>query len=189
MAKKRVKKGKHIIFKVWIDDQNSVSSMRFFFNAPSKSSHSGRAKILMNFIEFHWISLHFWWHFTKIWPARSRLYQRIFEFSLRDRRESAFISQFLQERRQTSKEKREKNRNESHDFLMRLLIVKVNKLVWIITRRNWLVSKIALEDHQVGFFCVTGPIFSLVGGALGYHSSFFILHSFLFQGVRVRGKG
>ena len=41
----------------------------------------------------------------------------------------------------------------------------------------------------MGFFCVTGPIFSLVGGALGYHSSFFILHSFLFQGVRVRGKG
>ena len=41
----------------------------------------------------------------------------------------------------------------------------------------------------MGFFCVTGLIFSLVGGALGYHSSFFILHSFLFQGVRVRGKG
>ena len=34
------------------------------------------------------------------------------------------------------KKKREKNCNESHDFLMRLLIVKVNKLVWIITRRN-----------------------------------------------------
>ena len=136
MAKKRVKKGKHIIFKVWIDDQNSFSSMRFFFNAPSKSSQSGRAKILMNFIEFHWISLHFWWHFTKIWPARSRLYQRIFEFSLRVRRESALISQFLKEKHQTSKEKREKICNESHDFLMRLLIVKVNKLVWIITRRN-----------------------------------------------------
>ena len=27
--------------------------MRFFFHAPSKSSQSGRAKILMNFIEFH----------------------------------------------------------------------------------------------------------------------------------------
>ena len=78
---------------------------------------------------------------------------------------------------------------EVGEILMRLLIVKVNKLVWIITRRNWLVSKIALGDQYVGFFCVTGPIFSLVGGALGYHSSFFILHSFLFQGVRVRGKG
>ena len=78
---------------------------------------------------------------------------------------------------------------EVGEILMRLLIVKVNKPVWIITRRNWLVSKIALGDQYVGFFCVTGPIFSLVGGALGYHSSFFILHSFLFQGVRVRGKG
>ena len=78
---------------------------------------------------------------------------------------------------------------EVGEILMRLLIVKVSKLVWIITQRNWLVSKIALGDHLVGFFCVTGPIFSLVGGALGYHSSFFILHSFLFQGVRVRGKG
>ena len=78
---------------------------------------------------------------------------------------------------------------EVGEILMRLLILKVNKLVWIITQRNWLVSKIALGDHLVGFFCVTGPIFSLVGGALGYHSSFFILHSFLFQGVRVRGKG
>ena len=78
---------------------------------------------------------------------------------------------------------------EVGEILMRLLIVKVSKLVWIITQRNWLVSKIALGDHLVGFFCVTGPIFSWVGGALGYHSSFFILHSFLFQGVRVRGKG
>ena len=74
-------------------------------------------------------------------------------------------------------------------ILMRLLIVILNKLVRIISRRNRLVSKIALGDHLVGFFCVTGPIFSLVGGALGYHSSFFILHSFLFQRVRVRGKG
>ena len=78
---------------------------------------------------------------------------------------------------------------EVGEILMRRLIVKVSKLVWITTRRNRLVSKIALGDHLVGFFCVTGPIFSLVGGALGYHSSFFILHSFLFQGVRVRGKG
>ena len=80
-------------------------------------------------------------------------------------------------------------RSKLAKFLMRLLIVILNKLVRIITRRNRLVSKIALGDHLVGFFCVTGPIFSLVGGALGYHSSFFILHSFLFQGVRVRGKG
>ena len=80
-------------------------------------------------------------------------------------------------------------RSKLAKFLMRLLIVILNKLVRIITRRNRLVSKIALGDHLVGFFCVTGPIFSLVGGALGYHSSFFILHSFLFHGVRVRGKG
>ena len=76
------------------------------------------------------------WNFTKIGSARSRLYQGIFEFSLRVRRESACISQFLKEKHQNSKKKREKNCNESHDFLMRLLIVKVNKLVWIITRRN-----------------------------------------------------
>ena len=41
----------------------------------------------------------------------------------------------------------------------------------------------------MGFFCVIGPIFSLVSGALGYHSSVFILHSLLCQGVRVRSKG
>ena len=40
---------------MWIDDQNSFSSMRFFFNAPAKSSRSGRAKFLMNFIENHWL--------------------------------------------------------------------------------------------------------------------------------------
>ena len=80
-------------------------------------------------------------------------------------------------------------RSKLAKFLMRLLIVILNKLVRIITRRDRLVSKTALGDHLVGFFCVTGSIFSLVGGALGYHSSFFILHSFLFQGVRVRGKG
>ena len=33
---------------------------------------------------------------------------------------------------------------EVGEILMRLLIVNVNKLVWIITRRKWLVSKIAL---------------------------------------------
>ena len=36
---------------------------------------------------------------------------------------------------------------EVGEILMRLLIVKVSKLVWIITQRNWLVSKIALGDH------------------------------------------
>jgi len=40
--------------------------MRFFFNAPSKSSQSGRAKILMNFIEFHCI-------FDDILPKFDRL--------------------------------------------------------------------------------------------------------------------
>ena len=54
--------------------------------------------ISLNFIEFHWI-------FTKIRPARSRLYQRIFEFFLRVRWEGAFNSQFLKEKRQNSKKK------------------------------------------------------------------------------------
>ena len=36
---------------------------------------------------------------------------------------------------------------EVGEILMRLLILKVNKLVWIITRRKWLVSKIALGDQ------------------------------------------
>ena len=136
------------------------------------------------------------WIFTKIRPARSRLYQRIFEFFLRVRWERAFNSQFRKEKRQNSKKKREKNLNEDHDFsdfhtlrrtflakflgifdflallsarsrrvlanreerikkenfsaffwpveiceiLVRLLIVKVNKLVYIITRRNRLGS-------------------------------------------------
>ena len=47
---------------MWIDDQNSCSSMRFFFNAPAKSSRSGRAKFLMNFIENHWF-LRLWGEF------------------------------------------------------------------------------------------------------------------------------
>ena len=136
------------------------------------------------------------WNFTKIGSARSRLYQRIFEFFLRVRWERAFNSQFRKEKRQNSKKKREKNLNENHDFLdfhtlrrtflakflgifdflallsarsrrvlanreerikkenfsaffwpveiceilVRLLIVKVNKLVYIITRRNRLGS-------------------------------------------------
>ena len=54
------------------------------------------------------------WIFTKIRPARSRLYQRIFEFFLRVRWEGAFNSQFLKEKRQNSKKrKREKNLNEN----------------------------------------------------------------------------
>ena len=57
--------------------------------------------ISLNFIEFHWI-------FTKIRPARSRLYQRIFEFFLRVRWEGAFNSQFLKEKRQNSKKKERK---------------------------------------------------------------------------------
>ena len=45
------------------------------------------------------------WNVTKIGSARSRLYQGIFEFSLRVRRESACISQFLKEKPQNSKKK------------------------------------------------------------------------------------
>ena len=107
--------------------------MRFFFNAPSKSSQSGRAKILMNFIEFHCI-------FDDILPKFDRLVLGcINEFLnfLFDFVESMLLCRsFLKKNTKIRKKKREKNCNESHDFLMRLLIVKVNKLVWIITRRN-----------------------------------------------------
>ena len=47
----------------------------------------------------------FWMNFFQIRPARSRLYQRIFEFFLRVRWEGAFNSQFLKEKRQNSKKK------------------------------------------------------------------------------------
>ena len=46
---------------------------------------------------------------------------------------------------------------------MRLLIVILNKLVRIISRRNRLVSKIALGDHLVGWSSIRGSIFRRIG--------------------------
>ena len=49
---------------------------------------------------------------------------------------------------------------------MRLLIVNLNKLVRIISRRNRLVSKIALGDHLVGWSNIRGLIFRSLRGDL-----------------------
>ena len=49
---------------------------------------------------------------------------------------------------------------------MRLLIVILNKLVRIISRRNRLVSKIALGDHLVGWSNIRGLIFRSLRGDL-----------------------
>ena len=51
-------------------------------------------------------------------------------------------------------------------ILMRLLIVNLNKLVRIISRRNRLVSKIALGDHLVGWSSIRGSIFRSLRGDL-----------------------
>ena len=51
-------------------------------------------------------------------------------------------------------------------ILMRLLIVILNKLVRIISRRNRLVSKIALGDHLVGWSSIRGLIFRSLRGDL-----------------------
>ena len=51
-------------------------------------------------------------------------------------------------------------------ILMRLLIVILNKLVRIISRRNRLVSKIALGDHLVGWSSIRGSIFRSLRGDL-----------------------
>ena len=144
MAKKRVKKGKHIIFKVWIDDENSFSSMRFFFNAPSKSSQSGRAKILMNFIEFHCIFDDFLRKFDRLVLGCINEFLN-FLFGIVER--VFWFRNFLKKNTKLRKKREWKFVMKVMIFLMRLLIVKVNKLGWIITQRNWLVSKIALGDH------------------------------------------
>ena len=52
-------------------------------------------------------------------------------------------------------------------ILMRLLIVILNKLVRIISRRNRLVSKIALGDHLMGGSSIRGSIFRRIGYVLG----------------------
>ena len=57
-------------------------------------------------------------------------------------------------------------------ILMRLLIVILNKLVRIISRRNRLVSKIALGDHLVGWSSIRGSIFRRIGYDQGGYSLF-----------------
>ena len=57
-------------------------------------------------------------------------------------------------------------------ILMRLLIVILNKLVRIISRRNRLVSKIALGDHLVGWSSIRGSIFRGIGYDQGGYSLF-----------------
>ena len=57
-------------------------------------------------------------------------------------------------------------------ILMRLLIVILNKLVRIISRRNRLVSKIALGDHLVGWSSIRGSIFRRIGYVQGGYSLF-----------------
>ena len=113
-----------------------------FLNASAKSSHSG-GPLGRHQVLFSQNSMKFYQNWIGSFSAVSR---NFWVFSSGSSRECLY---FAVSQRKTPKfeKKREKNCNESHDFLMRLLIVKVNKLVWIITQRNWLVSKIALGDH------------------------------------------
>ena len=67
-------------------------------------------------------------------------------------------------------------------ILMRLLIVILNKLVRIISRRNRLVSKIALGDHLVGWSSIRGSIFRRIGYVQGGYSLFLTR-------ARARGSG
>ena len=95
----------------------------FFHLSARQLALSVLYQLLLAYLIF---SLNVWWKFAEIWwkiaklrSARSRSYQRIFEFFLRVRWEGAFNSQFLKEKRQNSKKKREKNLNENcknHDF-------------------------------------------------------------------------
>ena len=65
---------------------------------------------------------------------------------------------------------------------MRLLIVNLNKLVRIISRRNRLVSKIALGDHLVGWSSIRGSIFRRIGYVL--RGTFVFLTRARARGVR-----
>ena len=89
-----------------------INSMNKFFRSHFGSRLKDLARLglwcvlssLVVFLIFY-LSHLIQWIFTKIRPARSRLYQRIFEFFLRVRWEGAFNSQFLKEKRQNSKKK------------------------------------------------------------------------------------
>ena len=76
---------------------------------------------------------------------------------------------------------------EVGEILMRLLIVKVSKLVWIITQRNWLVSKIAFGGSLGGVFLCYWFNFQLGRWSVGL--SFFILHSSFLPVSGSKGKG
>ena len=65
---------------------------------------------------------------------------------------------------------------------MRLLIVILNKLVRIITRRNRLVSKIALGDDLVGWSSIRGSICRRIGYVL--RGTFVFLTRARARGVR-----
>ena len=67
-------------------------------------------------------------------------------------------------------------------ILMRLLIVILNKLVRIISRRNRLVSKIALGDHLVRWSSIRGSIFRRIGYVL--RGTFVFLTRARARGVR-----
>ena len=73
-------------------------------------------------------------------------------------------------------------RSKLAKFLMRLLIVNLNKLVRIISRRNRLVSKIALGDHLVGWSSIRGSIFRRIGYVL--RGTFVFLTRARARGVR-----
>ena len=73
-------------------------------------------------------------------------------------------------------------RSKLAKFLMRLLIVILNKLVRIISRRNRLVSKIAVGDHLVGWSSIRGSIFRRIGYVL--RGTFVFLTRARARGVR-----
>ena len=92
-----------------------INSMNKFFRSHFGSRLKDLARLglwcvissLVVFLIFY-LSHLIQWIFTKIRPARSRLYQRIFEFFLRVRWERAFNSQFRKEKRQNLKKERER---------------------------------------------------------------------------------
>ena len=97
-----------------------INSMNKFFRSHFGSRLKDLARLglwcvissLVVFLIFYlshliqWIFSKIQWIFTEIRPARSRLYQRIFEFFLRVRWERAFNSQFREEKRQNLKKER-----------------------------------------------------------------------------------